>query len=50
MWTGSETFGISGIASKILGRVKSGDIILLHDSKPWVKKPENPDNTVLTSF
>lgn len=39
---------ISGIASKILGRVKSGDIILLHDSKPWAKSPE--DNTTLSSF
>ncbi|MGD9824430.1 hypothetical protein [Desulfobacter sp.] len=41
---------ISGIASKILGRVKPGDIILLHDSKPWAENPEEPDNTVLTSF
>ncbi|WP_051958085.1 polysaccharide deacetylase family protein [Desulfobacter vibrioformis] len=41
---------ISGMASKILDRVKSGDIILLHDSKPWVKKTEDPDNTPLFSF
>ncbi len=41
---------ISGIASKILSRVKSGDIILLHDSKPWAKSPEEPENITLSSF
>lgn len=41
---------ISGIALKILGRVRAGDIILLHDSKPWAKNPGDPDNTALSSF
>lgn len=41
---------ISGIASKILGRVRPGDIILLHDSKPWAEKPDVPDSTVLFLF
>ncbi|WP_020586027.1 polysaccharide deacetylase family protein [Desulfobacter curvatus] len=41
---------ISGIASKILGRVRPGDIILLHDSKPWAENSKVTDNTVLYSF
>ena len=41
---------ISGLARKILGRVKSGDIILLHDSKPGAETPEGSDNTALVSF
>ena len=38
------------MASKILRRVKPGDIILLHDSTPWTENPEAPDNTLLSSF
>ncbi|WP_320044460.1 polysaccharide deacetylase family protein [uncultured Desulfobacter sp.] len=38
---------ISGLASKILGRVRPGDIILLHDSKPLT---EMPDNQFLSGF
>lgn len=41
---------ISGIALKILGRVRAGDIILLHDSKPWAENPGDQDNTALSSF
>lgn len=41
---------ISGIASKILGRVRPGDIILLHDLKPWAGNSGESDNTVLFSF
>lgn len=32
---------ISGMASKILNRVKPGDIILMHDSKPRTGMPDN---------
>ena len=41
---------VSGIASKILHRVKPGDIILLHDSTPWTENHETPDNRLLASF
>ena len=41
---------ISGIASKILGRVRPGDIILLHDSKPWAENPDVSDNKALSLF
>lgn len=41
---------ISGIASKILDRVRPGDIILLHDSTPWGENPDAPDNTARSSF
>ena len=41
---------ISGIASKILGRVRPGDIILLHDSKPWAEDPDVSNNTALSLF
>ncbi len=33
---------VSGMASKILGRVRPGDIILLHDLKPRSETPDNP--------
>ncbi|NDY72576.1 polysaccharide deacetylase family protein [Desulfobacter hydrogenophilus] len=41
---------IAGIASKILNRVRPGDIILLHDSKPWAESPGVPDDTAISSF
>jgi len=41
---------IFGIASKILGRVRPGDIILLHDSKPWAENPDMSNHTALSLF
>lgn len=41
---------ISGIASKIMGRVRPGDIILLHDSKPRAKNPGAAEKTALFLF